>query len=86
LPETLIGGALDSYLRHTLQSWAGKPQAIAPEAMAKYLRCFRNPTMVRATCEDYRVGLSVDLVHDDADRQTGGEAGDGRGLAGRAPF
>jgi haloacetate dehalogenase len=71
LPETLIGGAPDFYLRHTLESWAGKPQAIAPEAMAEYLRCFRNPAMIHATCEDYRAGLSVDVAHDRADREAG---------------
>jgi haloacetate dehalogenase len=71
LPETLIGGAPDFYLRHTLQSWEGKPQAITPQAMAEYLRCFRNPAMIRATCEDYRAGLSVDLAYDRADREAG---------------
>ena len=71
LPETLIDGAPDFYLRHTLQSWAGKPQAIAPEAMAECLRCFRKPAMIRATCEHYRAGLSVDVAHDRADREAG---------------
>jgi haloacetate dehalogenase len=71
LPETPIGGAPDFYLRHTLQSWAGKPQTIAPEAMAEYLRCFRNPARMRATCEDYRAGLNVDVAHDRADREAG---------------
>ena len=31
-------------------------------------RCFRKPSVIRATCEDYRAGLSVDLEHDRADR------------------
>lgn len=44
---------------------------MTPEAMAEYLRCFQNPTMIRATCEDYRAGLSVDLAHDRADREAG---------------
>ena len=71
LPETLIGHAPDFYVRHTILSWAGKPEAITPEAMAEYQRCFRNPTMIRATCEDYRAGLSVDLAYDRADRAAG---------------
>jgi haloacetate dehalogenase len=70
-PETLIGGALDFYLCHTLQHWAGKPQAMAPEALAEYLRYFRNPAMIHATCEDYRVGLSGDVAHARANRDAG---------------
>jgi haloacetate dehalogenase len=69
LPETLIGQVPDFYVQHTLHSWVGKPEAIAPEAMAEYVRCFRRPTVIRATCEDYRAGLSVDLTHDRADRE-----------------
>jgi haloacetate dehalogenase len=71
LPETLIGYAPDFYLQHTLHSWAGNLEAIAPEAMAEYVRCFRRPTMIRAACEDYRAGLSVDLADDRADREAG---------------
>jgi haloacetate dehalogenase len=36
-----------------------------------HLRCFRKPSVIRATCEDYRAGLSVDLGHDRADRTAG---------------
>jgi haloacetate dehalogenase len=61
----------DFYVQHTLHSWVGKPEAIAPEAMAEYVRCFRRPTVIRATCEDYRAGVSVDLAHDRADREAG---------------
>ena len=71
LPETLIGQVPDFYVQHTLHSWVGKPEAIAPEAMAEYVRCFRRPTVIRATCEDYPAGLSVDLAHDRADREAG---------------
>ena len=37
------------------------------EAFAEYLRCFRDPATIHATCEDYRAGATIDLVHDDAD-------------------
>ena len=39
----------------------------APEALAEYLRCFRNPEMIHATCEDYRAAASIDIRHDDED-------------------
>ena len=37
------------------------------EAMDEYVRCFRNPATIHASCEDYRAAASIDLVHDEAD-------------------
>ena len=48
-----------------------KPQAITPEAFAEYLRCFRDPATIHGTCEDYRAAASIDLIHDQADRDHG---------------
>jgi haloacetate dehalogenase len=31
-------------------------------------RCFSNPETIRATCEEYRAGASIDLEHDRAER------------------
>ena len=39
--------------------------------MAEYHRCFEQPSVVRASCEDYRAGLSVDCDHDRASREAG---------------
>ena len=64
-PETLIGNDPEFYL-NSLLGWL-KPKAITPEAFAEYLRCFRDPATVHATCEDYRAAASIDLVHDEAD-------------------
>lgn len=66
LPERLIGGDPAFYLRWTLDEWAGDPNAITDEARAEYERCFDRAT-IHATCEDYRAGASIDLVHDEAD-------------------
>jgi haloacetate dehalogenase len=44
------------------------PAVFEPAAFAEYLRCFRNPETIRATCDEYRAGASIDLVHDRADR------------------
>lgn len=64
-PETLIGNNAEFYLNSLLGRL--KPQAITPEAFAEYLRCFRDPATIHATCEDYRAAASIDLAHDDAD-------------------
>lgn len=61
IPERLIGCDPDFYLRCKLSQWSANPNAFEPEAMAEYLRCFRNPATIRATCEDYRAAASIDL-------------------------
>lgn len=67
LPETLIGSNVEFFLTHTLNSWAMTPNFWAPEAFADYLRGFSDPASIHATCEDYRAGATIDLVHDRAD-------------------
>lgn len=67
LPEALIGASPDFYLDWTLKKWSRDFSAFAPEALAEYRRCFRDPAVIHATCEDYRAGASIDLEHDEAD-------------------
>ena len=67
LPEALIGANPDFYLEWTLKKWSQDFSAFAPEALAEYKRCFRDPATIHATCEDYRAGASIDLDHDEAD-------------------
>jgi len=35
--------------------------------MAEYVRAFRDPCTIHATCEDYRAAASIDLAHDRKD-------------------
>jgi haloacetate dehalogenase len=67
LPERLIGGDPDYFLAWTLRSWAGCPDAFDARALAEYRRAFRDPEVIRATCEDYRAGATVDVEDDAAD-------------------
>lgn len=64
-PETLIANNAEFYLRRTFDPLM--PNAVTPEAFAEYLRCFRNPATIHASCEDYRAAASIDLEHDEAD-------------------
>jgi haloacetate dehalogenase len=64
LPERLIGAEPEFFLRSMLRN----PAVFAPDIFAEYLRCFKNPETIRATCDEYRAGASIDLVHDRADR------------------
>jgi haloacetate dehalogenase len=65
-PERMIGAESEFYLRWSL-GLVRKPDALEPEAFAEYLRCFSNPETIRATCDEYRAGASIDLVQDRAD-------------------
>ena len=66
-PERLIGADPDYYLEHKLGSWSAGDSIFAPEAMAEYRRCFRDPATIHASCEDYRAAATIDLEHDEAD-------------------
>lgn len=67
LPERMIGADPEYYLRETLRRWARRPDAFAPEAMAEYIRCFKDPAAIRGACEDYRAGATIDFALDEAD-------------------
>jgi haloacetate dehalogenase len=71
LPERLIGADPDFYFTHLLERWAGRPDALDPEAVQAYLAQFHDPAVIAATCDDYRAGASVDRDHDQADRDAG---------------
>jgi haloacetate dehalogenase len=71
LPETLVRGDPDLFLDYLLDSWAGDRSALDPDAVAAYRDAFRRERVIRATCEDYRAGLSHDIDHDRASRAAG---------------
>jgi haloacetate dehalogenase len=66
MPERLIGADPVYYLRRKLGAWAALDR-FAPTALADYERCFSDPAMIHASCEDYRAAASIDLAHDEAD-------------------
>ena len=65
-PERLIAAECELFLQKML-GLSGTAGAHEPEAYAEYLRCFRNPETIRATCDEYRAGALIDLDHDRAD-------------------
>jgi haloacetate dehalogenase len=67
LPERLIGADPDFYLRWHMSRGSAGLKPFASEALAEYLRCFRDPAAIHATCEDYRAAATIDLDHDAAD-------------------
>jgi haloacetate dehalogenase len=73
-PERLVGASAEYFLRHTLDSFAATPAAIAPEAAERYLRAF-TPDVIAAICADYRAAFHVDQVVDAEDREAGRKIG-----------
>src|SRR3954451_11655037 len=67
LPEHMIGCDPEFFLRHMFGTLLHEEGAFEAAAWNEYLRCFQNPETIRATCDEYRAGASIDLVHDRAD-------------------
>jgi haloacetate dehalogenase len=66
-PEHMIASDPDGFW---LTKCGGGSTGLAPftrEARDAYLAAFRDPEVIRATCEDYRAAATIDIDHDDAD-------------------
>ena len=66
LPEHLIGADPVGWVHGRIGSLRRGGQPIDPRAMDEYVRCFRNPAAIHASCEDYRAAVGTDLDDDDA--------------------
>lgn len=64
LPETMIEADPDFYWKSRRPT---DMQYFHADALADYLRCFRDPAAIHASCEDYRAAAGIDIAHDDAD-------------------
>ncbi len=71
LPERLVGADPDFYLGHLIDRWKGKGARLDERALHAYAVAFRKPSVIEATCEDYRAGAGVDVDDDRADRDAG---------------
>ena len=68
-PERMIGEGdrAEEYWRTKCGTGSAGMMPFDPRALAQYLRCFRDPATVHATCNDYRAAISIDIRHDDED-------------------
>jgi haloacetate dehalogenase len=69
VPEMLIGANPDVYLSYIINAWGGSGM-IEDDARGEYARCFRNPRVIRAICEEYRAG-DTDIENDRVDAAAG---------------
>jgi haloacetate dehalogenase len=72
----MIGGDPEFFLRHMFGTLLHDEDAIEPAAWTEYLRCFLHSETIRATCDEYHAGASIDLVHDHADLSEKGSGHD----------
>lgn len=70
LPERLIAADPEFFLKTHLDGQVKTPGATEPAVFAEYLRCYNDPRTRHAICEDYRAAASIDLEHDEADKDS----------------
>jgi pimeloyl-ACP methyl ester carboxylesterase len=66
LPEALITGPEDIWLRYYFSDWFFDPLTIQGEAFEMYVKAYRAPGAIRGAMEDYRANAS-DVAQDNAD-------------------
>jgi haloacetate dehalogenase len=68
LPEQMLAGRVPLYILGRIGSVRSGLKDFDKRAVAEYVRAFRDPRTIHATCEDYRAAGSIDLEHDRRDR------------------
>ncbi|WP_063760771.1 alpha/beta fold hydrolase [Streptomyces aureocirculatus] len=71
LPEHLIAGREDSYIRFLLQNGALHAEAFNEDDLRHYADAYRKPGAMRTTGADYRAGATTDITDDDHDAKAG---------------
>jgi haloacetate dehalogenase len=69
LPEKMLRGHVPWYILARLGRGPSKLKHFDKRAVAEYVRAFKDPRTIHATCEDYRASANIDLVHDKQDRR-----------------
>jgi haloacetate dehalogenase len=67
LPEMLLAKQVPHYILRRIGRGPGGIGVFDRNALKEYVRAFRDPRTIHATCEDYRAAATIDLVHDRKD-------------------
>jgi haloacetate dehalogenase len=65
IPEHMIAADPGYWVRSQIGPLLREGSGFDPEVLDDYIRCFRDPRTIAASCADYRSLASIDLVHDD---------------------
>jgi haloacetate dehalogenase len=68
LPERLIEADPAAYVRDVMGKRSAGLAPFDPRALAEYQRCLALPGAAHGICEDYRAAATIDLEHDQFDR------------------
>jgi haloacetate dehalogenase len=68
LPEKLLAGHVPGYILGRIGRSPGGLRHFSRAVQREYVRAFRDPRTIHATCEDYRAAATIDLEHDRRDR------------------
>jgi len=71
VPERLIAGDREGFLRLILEGLSDKPVRYDQMAMAAYLKANATPEAISAMCECFRAGFHIDRLHDAENRRAG---------------
>jgi len=69
LPEKLLRNQVPYYILGRIGRGRGGLKHFSKAAQREYVRAFRDPRTIHASCEDYRAAASIDLEHDREDRR-----------------
>lgn len=69
LPESLIAGREEIWLRFIFSGWCYNPERFTPEEIAVYVRAFSKPGALRGAFNDYRAAKE-DVAQDEEDKDT----------------
>ena len=67
IPERMLAGLGPFYIFKRLGRGKSGLKHFDKAAMAEYVRAFKDPRTIHATCEDYRAAATIDLFHDKKD-------------------
>jgi haloacetate dehalogenase len=67
LPEKMLFSMGVKYILGRIGRGRSGLKHFSKAAQREYVRCFRDPRTIHATCEDYRAAATIDLVHDKQD-------------------
>jgi haloacetate dehalogenase len=71
IPEHMIAADPGYWVGALTGQLLGEGASIEPTVMEDYVRCFRDPGTVTASCADYRAAAGVDLTDDDESFESG---------------
>lgn len=71
VPERLIGGDPEAFLRLILEGLSDAAMPYDPLAMVAYIKANTTPAAITAMCDCFRAGFHIDRFHDAEDRNNG---------------